>query len=49
MTQSAEYKNLGFCGVDCFACTDYTEGKCPSCMGHSVAGKRYLSAREMLP
>ncbi len=31
MTQSAEYKNHGLYGVDCFTCTDYTEGKCPSC------------------
>ena len=22
---------IGFCGVDCAACTDYTEKKCPGC------------------
>ncbi|MBE7004325.1 MAG: DUF3795 domain-containing protein [Ruminococcaceae bacterium] len=22
---------IGYCGVDCSACTDYTGGKCPSC------------------
>lgn len=24
-------KHLGYCGVDCAVCPDYTGGKCPSC------------------
>ena len=26
-----EIKKLGFCGVDCSACPDYLDGKCPDC------------------
>ena len=22
---------IAYCGVDCSACTDYTEGRCPGC------------------
>ena len=24
-------REIAFCGVDCAACSDYTEGKCPGC------------------
>ena len=25
------FNNLGYCGVDCSACPDDTQGECPSC------------------
>lgn len=25
------FELFGYCGVDCSSCTDYTDGKCPSC------------------
>ena len=27
----AGFENIGFCGVDCRACADFTEKKCGSC------------------
>ena len=29
---------LGYCGVDCSACSDYAQGKCPSCRDSQWVG-----------
>ena len=26
-----QINNLGYCGVDCAVCADFTQGQCPSC------------------
>ena len=33
MNRSNNLQNLGYCGVDCSVCADFTQGKCPSCRG----------------